>query len=151
VPSAAGQLLTAPAALAVPKLIRRWGQEGTYVWASLGIAIALLPLALVPHWGAAWLGLMGLMALTAITRPTIAVYHQDIVSPGWRAAMSGGTSTAAALSWAVMAFGGDCIIGEPGYRAIFLTGAGLTAIGAMLFWAYFCVPRGEFAHSTTVT
>jgi hypothetical protein len=36
------------------------------------------------------------------------------------------------------------MIAALGYRSIFLMGAGITAIGALLFWAYFRVPRGEF-------
>jgi MFS family permease len=143
--SAIGQLVAAPAAMVAPILMRRCGKERTYVGASLGIAACSLPLALVPHWGAAGLGFMGVMALTAITRPAITVYQQEIVSPGWRAIMSGATTTAAATSWAAMAFGGGYIIASLGYRAVFLIGAGLTTIGALLFWAYFRTPRGEFA------
>jgi predicted MFS family arabinose efflux permease len=109
------------------------------------MALSLLPLALIPHRGAAGLGLMGMMALGSIARPANTVYHQEIVSPGWRAAMSGATTMAAGLSWSVMAFGGGYLITALGYRSLFLTGAGLTVAGALLFWAYFRVPRGELA------
>jgi MFS family permease len=36
------------------------------------------------------------------------------------------------------------------YISLFFIGAGLTAIGALLFWAYFRQPRGEFAHSSAL-
>jgi MFS family permease len=150
--SAAGQLLAVPAALATPLLMTRWGKERTFVLGSLGMALSLLPLALIPHWGAAGLGLMGMMALGSIARPANTVYHQEIVSPGWRAAMSGATTMAAGLSWSVMAFGGGYLITALGYRSLFLTGAGLTVAGALLFWAYFRVPRGELSsHSASGT
>jgi len=150
--SAAGQLLAVPAALATPLLMTRWGKERTFVLGSLGMALSLLPLALIPHWGAAGLGLMGMMALGSIARPANTVYHQEIVSPGWRAAMSGATTMAAGLSWSAMAFGGGYLITALGYRSLFLTGAGLTVAGALLFWAYFRVPRGELAsHSAPDT
>jgi len=150
--SAAGQLLAVPAALATPLLMTRWGKERTFVLASLGMAISLLPLALIPHWGAAGLGLMGLMALGSIARPIITVYQQEIVSPSWRAVMSGATTMAAGLSWSAMAFGGGYLITALGYRSPFLAGAGLTVAGALLFWAYFRVPRGELAsHSASDT
>ena len=143
--SAAGQLLAVPAALAAPLLMARWGKERTFVLGSLGIALSLLPLALISHWGAAGLGFMGMMALVSIARPANTIYHQEIVSPGWRSAMSGATTMAAGLSWSAMAFGGGYLITALGYRSLFLTGAGLTVAGALLFWGYFRVPRGELA------
>jgi hypothetical protein len=44
-----------------------------------------------------------------------------------------------------MVYGGGYIIGTAGYRSFFLVAATLTAAGALLFWAYFHVPRGELA------
>jgi MFS family permease len=144
--SAAGQLLSVPAALATPPLMARWGKGRTYALASLGVALCLLPVALIPHWAAAGLGFMGMVALAAIARPASMVYHQEIVTPGWRAAMSGSTTMASALSWAAMAFGGGYLITALGYRRLFLTGAGITTAGVLLFWATFGVPRGETRH-----
>lgn len=89
---------------------------------------------------------MGMIVLASIRRPPITVYSQEIVSPSWQAAMSGSTVMAVGLSFSAMALGGGYIITALGYRSLFLTGAGLTAAGAMLFWAYFLrIPRGEFA------
>jgi predicted MFS family arabinose efflux permease len=145
--SAAGQLLSVPAALAAPPLMARWGKGRTYALASLGTAVCLLPVALGSHWGAAGLGFMGMVALASIARPANMVYHQEIVAPGWRATMSGATTMASALSWAAMAFGGGYLITALGYRRLFLTGAVITAAGVLLFWATFRVPRGEMARS----
>jgi predicted MFS family arabinose efflux permease len=44
-----------------------------------------------------------------------------------------------------MVYGGGYIIGTAGYRSLFLIAAALTVCGTLLFWAYFCVPRGELA------
>jgi hypothetical protein len=41
-----------------------------------------------------------------------------------------------------MALGGGYIITALGFPSLFLTGAGLTAAGALAFWSYFRVPRG---------
>jgi predicted MFS family arabinose efflux permease len=109
------------------------------------MALSLLPLALISHWGAVGLGFMGVAALASIARPAITVTQQEIVSPIWWAAMSGATTMAAGLSWSAVAFGGGYVITALGYRSLFLIGAGLTAAGALLFWAYFRVPRGELA------
>jgi len=146
--SAAGQLLSVPAALAAPPLMARWGKGRTYASASLGTALCLLPVALIPHWGAAGLGFMGMVALAAIARPANMVYHQEIVAPEWRAAMSGATTMASALSWAAMAFGGGYLITALGYRRLFLTGAGVTTAGVLLFWATFGMPRRDTAHAS---
>jgi MFS family permease len=49
---AAAKLLAMLAPLAVPLLMTRWGSARTTVRTSLGVALSLLPLALIPHW--AW-------------------------------------------------------------------------------------------------
>lgn len=143
--SAAGQLLSVPAALVAPLLVARWGNGRIIVLGSLGIALSMLPLALIPHWGAAGLGFMGVAALFSMTTAPIRVYSQEIVSPGWRPAMSGALVMGAGLSTSAMALGGGYAIASLGYRSLFLASAGLTAAGALLFWAYFRVPRGELA------
>jgi MFS family permease len=144
--SGAGRLLAVPAALATPLLAARWGNSRIVFLGSLGMAISLLPLALIPHWGAAGGGFMGVIALAAIRNPAINIYAMEIVAPDWRAAMSGAIMMAQGLIWSAMALGGGYIIAALGYRSLFLTGAGLTVASALLFWAYFLrTPRGEFA------
>jgi len=83
--------------------------------------------------------------------PAFGVYHQEIVSPGQWAAMSGAVSTAEALSIAAMALGGGYMITALGYPAFFLMSAGLPAAGALLFWATFRVPRGELARALVLS
>jgi MFS family permease len=143
--AAVAQLLAVPAALVTPLLMTRWGKERTVVFSSLGMAISCLPLALIPHWSAVGFSYMFLMALASIARAVITIYHQELVTPSWRGAISGATTMTAALSWAGMAFGGGYMIAALGYGTLFLTGAGLTIAGILLFWFYFRVPRGEFA------
>lgn len=145
--SATGQLLAIPAALIVPLLAARWGNGHTYMFGTLGMAASLLPLALVPNWRAAALGYIGLIALASITRPAIGVYQMEIVSPNGRETMAAATTMALGLSWGLMALASGHVITALGYRSFFLTGAGLSAAGALLFWVYFRTPRGEFAHS----
>lgn len=142
--SAAGQLLAVPAALIVPLLAAQWGNDYTYVLGTLGMAFSLVPMALIPHWAAAGLGYVGLLALASITRPVVAVYQMEIVSSDWRPVMSAATTMALGMSWGLVSLAGGHVIAILGYRSFFLMGAGLTAIGATLFWSYFRQPRGEF-------
>jgi MFS family permease len=134
---AVGQLLAVPAALLMPLLTARWGNGRTFIIGALGTGLVLLPLALIPHWIAAGISFMGVIALASITRPTINVYMMEIIAPDWRVMIASATGMAAGLSWAAIALGGGRIIAALGYRSLFLLGIGLTIIGALLFWAYF--------------
>jgi predicted MFS family arabinose efflux permease len=147
--SAAGQLLSVPVALATPLLVARWGNGRTIALGSFGIALSILPLALIPHWSAAGLGFIGVAALFSMTTAPIRVYSQEIVSPRWWSTISGALNMGAGLSISVMALGGGYAIASLGYRALFLAGASLTAIGALIFWLYARAPRGELARRSS--
>ena len=57
---------------------------------------------------------------------------------------AGSTTMAVGISWAIMGLAGGFIIARLGCPSLFATGALATAAGAVLFWGYFRVPRGEF-------
>jgi len=131
------QLASVPAAMAMPLLAARSGLYGLVVWSSLGIAGSLLPLALVPHWAGATVGRIGTYALSAIADPALTVYQLEIVPQRWRSVMAGVSSTALGVSWTVLAFGGGYLITGLGYRALFLSAAGLTVAGTLAFAVIF--------------
>ena len=145
---ALGRLLCVPASLAAPLAIARWGKGRTVVLGFCGMALGLLPVALVPHWVAAGLGFAGFYAMLSIISPAFFIYSQDAVSPGWRPAMSGATTMAQGVSMSGLALGGGYAITALGYRSPFLIAAVLSAAGALLFWACFLRgPRGELARA----
>jgi predicted MFS family arabinose efflux permease len=148
---AVAQLVSVPAALAMPLLAARLGKERTIILATLGVACSLLPLALIRHWTAGGLGFMGVIAMASIMASAFMVYSQEIVPVAWRAVTSGAVSTAMGLSSSAIAFGGGYVIGAVGYRGLFLLCAALTAAGALLFWAHFRVPRGELARAPALS
>ena len=135
--AAAGQLLSVPAALLSPLVASRWGNMRTIVWGSLGMALSMLPLALVPHPAAAGVAFVAVAALFSITTGPIRIYSQEIVAPPWRTAMSGGAMAALGVSISATALGGGYAIAALGYQSLFLAAAVLTALGALLFWAFF--------------
>jgi hypothetical protein len=143
--AAVAQLAAVPMALLTPLLIARWRNGPTFIAASLGMACSLLPMALIPRVGAVSLGYIGVMAMSSAWRPTFLVYRLEIVSLRWRALMSGASNMSMGLSWAVMGLGGAHIAKSAGYGSVFLLGAILTTSGAMLFWLFDRVPRGEYA------
>ena len=146
--TAIGQLLAASAALAAPTLIARWGKGRTFILASSGIVISLLPLAFIPYWWAAGLGYLGVLALASVWRPAIMMYRMELVSPGWWPVVNGASHMATGLSMSAMAFGGGYMVTALGYRSLFLTGATVTAAGVLLFWIFFRAPRGEIVSPT---
>ncbi len=133
---AVGQLLAIPAALLMPLLVGRWGRERTIVLATAGMALSLIPLALIAHWLVAGLSYMTLIALAAIARPAFLVYSQESVPAGWRATMSGAVTMANGVSMGGMAIGGGYLIAGLGYTTLFGLGATLTATGAFFFAAF---------------
>ena len=73
--SAAGQLVAVTAALAMPSLARRFGTMLTFDEAVLCAALAVVPLALIPHWGVAGLCYMGMIAMSGIRRPAFTIFQ----------------------------------------------------------------------------
>jgi predicted MFS family arabinose efflux permease len=144
---AAGRLVSVPAALATPLAVARWGNAHTVIWGSLGLALCMLPLALVPQWAVAGAAFVGISSLFAMTTGPIRVFSQEIVTPGWRPAMSAAMNIGVGMSIAAMSLWGGYAIAVVGYRSLFLVAAGLTVAGALLFWFFFRVPRGEMARA----
>jgi predicted MFS family arabinose efflux permease len=144
--AALGRLLAVPAALVTPFLTARRGPAMVAIWASLGGSLSMLPMALVPHWSAAGLGFMGVVALSSVRYSAFLVYSMELVSPEQRGAMSGAGEMAAGISFAMMAFGGGYLISQFGYPPLFLTGAGLSALGTLILWTYLRRPKQEIGY-----
>lgn len=142
---AIGQLMSVPAALVTPLFATRWGNDRIILAGTIGLALVLAAFALAAQWLAAGAAFMAMLVVISIARPAYMVYSQEIVAPQWHGAMSAATTMAIGISWSIMALGGGYLIVRLGYRPLFLTGALLTALGALIFWRYFGAPRGELA------
>jgi predicted MFS family arabinose efflux permease len=134
---ALGRLLGVPAALTTSALTARFGNRAVVIGASLGTALSILPLALVPHWSAAGLSYIGVIALSWIRYASALVFFLELVPPARRATVSGVTEMAAGICFTVMTFGGGYVIALLGYRVLFLAGATLTGLSALAFWLAF--------------
>ncbi len=134
---ACGRLLGVPAALTTSALTARYGNRAVVIGASLGTALSILPIALIPHWGAAGLSFIGVIALSWIRYAASTVYFLELVSPAHRATVSGVTEMAAGITFTVLTFGGGYAIALIGYRSLFLAGAILTGLSALVFWRAF--------------
>jgi len=130
---AIAQLVAVPGALLMPAAARRWGHRRVFSWGTIGVALGLLPLALVPQWAVAGLGYMAVIAFVSLTRAAVLVYLMEIMPEERRAAMSGVYTMAMGLSWSAVAAGGSRVITVLGYPFFFMAGAGLTAASAAAF------------------
>ena len=143
--SAVARLLSVPAALITPLVLARWGRMRTIMMGSTGIVLSLLLLALIPNWIAAGVGLAGVWILYSVRTIPFRVHSQEVASPEWRPAVSGALMLGAGLGASAMSLGGGYLITGLGYSGLFSVAAGSTVVSALLFWAYFRVPRGELA------
>ena len=134
---AVARLIGVPAALTTSALTARFGNRAVVVGASLGTALSILPLALVPYWAAAGLGFVGVIAFSWVRYAAGVVFFLELVPPTRRAIVSGVTEMAAGICFTVMTFGGGYVITLFGYRVLFLVGVTLTGASALAFWLAF--------------
>ncbi len=139
--AATARLVSIPIALAMAAMAAKWGNYRLVIYACLGTAIALLPLALVPMVGAAAIGFVGVGAASVIRYPAFLVYSMELVREDQRQTMSGLSEMTAGVSFSLMALLGGYIIASSGYTTLFLTGVIFVFAGTVFFAAYFRRPR----------
>ncbi|HMQ31657.1 MAG TPA: MFS transporter [Chloroflexaceae bacterium] len=139
---AAGRLVGAGAALTTAGLTRRFGNWAVVFWTSVVSALSILPIALVPHWGAAAASFTTVVALSWVRYAASLVYFLELVPERARPATAGVLEMAAGVCFTVVTFGGGLMIARLGYGSLFLAAAGLTALSAAAFWLLF---RGRAA------
>ena len=130
---AAAQFLGVPVALTMPAVASRLGTGRAAAVAAFGIALSLLPVALIPHFAAAGLGYVGILVFGAILAPALNVYLTEITSSEWLSSATGASLLGTTVSFALAAFGGGYVITTLGYREFFLIAAALTAAGVLVF------------------
>ena len=96
----------------------------------------------------AGLGFVSATVMFWVTTGPVRVFSQELVAPRWRTAMASSFMLGAGLAYSAMSLAGGFVIVAVGYRLLFLIASGLIATGAVLFWAYFRVPRGEMARQS---
>lgn len=134
---AAGRLVGVPAALATGYLTGRFGKPGVVIATSLATAAGILPLALVPHWGAAAVSFVSVVSLSWIRYSASIVYYLELAPPARRATVSGVAEMAGGICFTLITFGGGYMIAFLGYRPLFLSAAAVTAASALAFWLAF--------------
>jgi predicted MFS family arabinose efflux permease len=135
-----GQVAAILAPLFNPRLAARRSNGWLLMATTLGTGLSLLPLALLPHWSAAGLGNLGVMALGAIWMPAFQVYQMELVSSRWRSLAYGIVSMAMGFTFASISLAGGYIIAQWGYSSLFLLGIGMCVAGTVLMWGILKYP-----------
>ena len=126
------RVIGVPAALLVPRLSRRFGNLPVAIVGTLLSAVFLLPVALIPHWAAAGAGYIASRMMVTIRFPSFQIYVLERFEERWQSLISGSMSMAAGLSFALMALGGGYIAAGFSFRDLFLLGAAMTALSAVM-------------------
>ena len=106
----------------------------TLMVTTLGMAICLVPLALIPHWAVAGVARLGTLILSAIWMPALQVFQMELVDAQWRSLAYGAVSMGMGFSFGLISLLGGYIIAAVGYRSLFALGVGLCLAGTVLMW-----------------
>ncbi len=118
-------------ALLFPILSKRYSNIVVAIIGSLGAALFIFPIALIPVWWVAGLGFIMARFLTGMRYPAFQVYVLELFETRYHALMSGVMAFAAGLSFALMALSGGYIVTLFSFRNLFLTGATITVVGSL--------------------
>ncbi|MGC9396168.1 MAG: MFS transporter [Anaerolineae bacterium] len=128
------QVAAIVASLLTPRVMARYNNGGTLLLTTVGVAVSLLPMGLIPHWAAAGIGRIGYQVASAMWIPVLQVFQMELVDSEWRSLTYGITSMAMGFGFGSLSLAGGYIITEFGYRSVFLVGAGLELVAAAVLW-----------------
>lgn len=135
--SAAGRLIAVPVALLTPIFTRRFGNLNVVVWSCVIVTLGYLPMAFLPTVGAAAVGYVAIVGLSAMRYPATMNFSMRIVAPRQRGTLTGAGEMAAGIAFTSLALGGGFMITRLGYESLFLLTGALNIAGAVIFWWFF--------------
>lgn len=118
---------------ATPWLARRLTSRRGDILVSYGMALTLVPMALVPNWIAAVLSRIISNALFNIRAPLTQMYAMAQVRQADRPMMSAIIMTGAGLCGTIFSYLGGLLAASHGYRAVFWAGATITGVSTALY------------------
>ena len=130
--SGAGMALAVFAALNSTRLARRYGSGRTMILASLALMLDLVMMALLPHWIAAAVGTIGVLALFSLWMPAYQTLQMEFAEPSQRGIVSGAGFMAMGFGFSMTSLIGGRLAAATGYPPLFLLGAGLALASALL-------------------
>jgi MFS family permease len=134
---ALSSLLTIPAPLVTPALVKRHGRVKMIAAGATGVALSIALLGLGPTWAWASVAFIGLSVLGAVARSIWSLVIQESVAEPWRPAAAGVANLFSGLGTMTMSSVGGILAAGVGYSATFLSSAAMVAAGAVTVWVAF--------------
>ena len=129
-----GQALAILAPLLTPRLAARRGNGWVAMMATLGIAVSLVPLALIPHWTAAAVSRLLFVILSAVWLPALQSFQMERIDPEWRSIGYGALAMAMGSGFGSTSIVGGYIVAAAGYRTLFGLGIFVSTVAAGIMW-----------------
>jgi predicted MFS family arabinose efflux permease len=129
-----GQALAILAPLINPRLAARRSNGWIAMIATLGIAVSLVPLALVPHWTAAAASRLIFVVVSAVWLPAVQAFQMERIDPEWRSIGYGAVAMAMGSGFGSTSIVGGYIVAAAGYRTLFALGIALSLLAAVIMW-----------------
>lgn len=130
--ASAGQLVGIVVSFMTPRLLRRHGHGSLLIRTTIGVAVSLGLMAILPHWFPASVGRIAIYVLSAIWLPTIQLFEMEMVAPEWRPLAYGALSMAMGGAFGLSSLAGGYIIAGYGYQALFVYGVVLSILATGL-------------------
>ncbi len=137
----AARLLSAPAALLAPLLIKAVGARRSVIAAGTTAALLVLPIAMAPGIVPAATTLIGVLTLAGLHNCAFTTFAQETTAPEWRSVVSGAVFTAGGVSLVGVSYGGGRVMASLGYRPMVAATGVFMLAGVLIFALYFSARR----------
>lgn len=144
------QMLPIVFSLLTPSILTRWGATRAMIAISFANALCFLAMASILAWLAASASYIVFMSIAPIANVVRTVYSQESVDVQWRTAVSTATNIGIVLSQAFFTALGGFLIAGYGYRSLFLSGAMMALISALITWIYLRISKRQNAFDATL-
>ena len=126
------RLCSLPVTFFLPSLTGRWSLVGLLVAIAVSLAIALIPMAAIPHPLVASGAFLTCALLFAVYEPVFDLYRMEAVPAAMQTRMAGATLTATYGAQSAAGFVGGYAVVALGYPMLFLSAAALACAAALL-------------------
>lgn len=144
------QVLPVVVILLAPLILARWGATRAMIAISFANALCFLVMAFILAWLAASASYIAFLSIASIANVVRTVFSQESVDARWRTAVSTVTNIGIVLSQALFTALGGFLIAGYGYRSLFLSGAVMALITALIAWIYLRIGKRQNAFDATL-
>lgn len=144
------QMLPIAVSLLTPSILTRWGATRAMIAISFANALCFLAMAFILAWLAASASYIAFLSIASIANVVRTVFSQESVDVQWRTAASTATNIGIVLSQALFTALGGFLIAGYGYRSLFLSGAMMALITALVAWIYLRMDKRQNAFDATL-